>query len=430
MAGLPREDRRGPPAKHSGPPLFQDAASPRGVPGGFCVPAIGPKRLQPLVLKGVVCMEANAEQVGTSSSSLDASETIDHPLMRQSHVQRLIHRPHQSARERICTALHNSDCGVQRKHAGKMGMCCVSPQVWLREHGRPQLHAGRCRVRLCPHCAKVRGQQVRERVQAAVLRADSLRFVTLTQRAETRSLGESVDALQRAWRDLRKSRLWRSTQRAALWVVEVKRNVTAGTWHVHMHVLADGTYVQQSLLQSVWSEIYGELAIVDIRAVHQRSAAVRYVTKYVAKGSDVGEWDAETIREFAAGVHRRRLYGTCGRWHKLVIDRVEAEERKPHGVTKALSVVMLRELMVSETISRERALPIVASLGRVWRLCVQDLLADEQTAAEPVCEAEVAWLVGELLRVASRGDFDPDAPPPKPKPPPEVQLEMYPRYMV
>jgi hypothetical protein len=182
------------------------------------------------------------------------------------------------------------------------------------------------------------------------------------------SLGARIDRLLKAFCDLRRRAFWKERVNGGLFVVETTRGAKGKHWHVHLHVLVDGDYMAQSALKAEWAAVADGSQIVDIRAAHSREKAVNYVCKYVSKGSSVTEWDEETICEFAEGVHRRRLMGTFGKWHKVDVnedrDTEEPDELPRHGTTWA----KLKAAIDAGTLDREETLGHLWQLGYLWRL--------------------------------------------------------------
>jgi hypothetical protein len=82
--------------------------------------------------------------------------------------------------------------------------------------------------------------------------------------------------------------------------------------NIHLHVLVFGEYVPQAFLQSLWSEIVGELAIVHVEAARDRAGALRYVLKYLLKGSGSTKprpQDAAAVECALQGVRRVEIGG-------------------------------------------------------------------------------------------------------------------------
>lgn len=71
---------------------------------------------------------------------------------------------------------------------------------------------------------------------------------------------------------------------AVIW----RREQQPGRGAFHFHLLVYGmAFIPQNALQAIWTRCTGEdLSIVDIRLVHSRKHAMKYVSKYIAKLPD------------------------------------------------------------------------------------------------------------------------------------------------
>jgi hypothetical protein len=84
---------------------------------------------------------------------------------------------------------------------------------------------------------------------------------------------------------------------------------------VHLHVLVYGEYIDQKVLQALWSAAMGELSIVHIKAVRGRAGvegALREVLKYCCKGETGGRSQprhAAAVELAFRNVHRVSLGG-------------------------------------------------------------------------------------------------------------------------
>lgn len=321
---------------------------------------------------GVLSMDDATLAVGPCLTSVHPSETSPHPLDVQSQAQHRLHAGVKEQRRKVIDAFLTSNNQALIKRAGKLGMCGVSPVVRLERGRRPALCPGRCRDRLCPLCSRLRAQQVRHRVKALVLKADAVRFVTLTMPKDDESLEKRIERLQAAFTKLRRRDFWKDRVKGGLFVIETTRGKSGGHWHVHLHCLVEGEYMVKSALKAEWAACLEGAEIVDIQACHSREKAISYVCKYVSKGSDVEKWSEEELCEYAVGVHRKRMFGTFGKWHKVDVseerDSDEPGELPRHGTTWA----KLKEAMDSGTLDREETVKALWQLGYVWRLLLKD----------------------------------------------------------
>lgn len=269
---------------------------------------------------------------GPSSSSLDPSETSDWDIGPQTRAQHRIHSRHWHIRARIIRAFWSDETGGLQKRADKLADCCVSPILWHAAGSAPRLQMQACKDRLCPRCQHERGRRARVKVLSVIRDFDSPRLITLTLRSSDEPLAELYARLFDSWRVLKQSPWWRSRVRAGVYAVEVTVNHSTGSWHPHLHLIYDGEYIEQRELSRIWKQITLDSPIVDIRAVHSRVAAAKYVADYIAKPADLGDWTDDQIREYAQAMRGKRLVHTFGKAHGRKIDEPEADTPTPPHV--------------------------------------------------------------------------------------------------
>lgn len=349
-------------------------------------------------------------------SSLDPSETNSHPLARQSRAQHAIHARHRLTREAVVDALWQSGRLPLIKRACKIGMCCVAPTIIAERDRLPLCVADRCRDRMCPTCQAYRAGEVRRRLHACLAKANSVRLVTLTMRHQSSELSKCVDAIMDAFRRLRRLEEWERHVRGGAFVIETTRGARGDRWHVHLHVLVDGSFWRQDALQACWSKAVGEPSIVDIRMIHERAHAVQYVTKYVSKSIDAAGWDDETLCDYAEGMHRRRLMGTFGKWHKVKIDELPDDPKMTTKDGRRISVMMLWQWMDENAAAVAAAAENLRTLGRTWRAMMEPYRSSTWTEPPAAGEQSVVSMVGWLMDIddalrASEATTPPLTPP-------------------
>jgi len=301
------------------------------------------------------------------SSSLDPSETSEHPLARQSRAQHAMHARVKQHRERIIDVMHTASHPGLVRRAQKMGMCCVSPMIYAQKGKLPICVADRCRDRMCPTCQAYRGGEVRRKLEACVQRCNAVRMLTLTMKHETSEVGKCVDDLIESFRRLRKHKEWKKHVRGGAYVIETTTGKDGAHWHVHMHVLIDGVFWNQKEIQAAWSTAVGRPSIAHIQAIHERQNAVRYVTKYVTKAVDAGAWSDDQLREYAIGMQRRRLMGTFGKWHKIKIDEMPNHESAIAKESVSVPASFLMEAIEQHQVDVDKFGPVLRTLSKVWR---------------------------------------------------------------
>ena len=215
---------------------------------------------------------------------------------------------------RLATAAELGNAWPERRDAmGRCGQAGVT--MTCGACGAPSVFPYRCGARTCPSCARRVAAAVADRADQRVAAHDLImstqgwdgvgrpqrrgwKMLTLTARmtVECRfdpdELRQQIRMLlanfRRFWRvtdwgrQKRDSRTHRKRSRRDTSYIRAIEVSPKGM--VHLHVLVYGEFVPQRLLQSIWSDICGDLAIVDIRAVRGVRRALREVLKYATKG--------------------------------------------------------------------------------------------------------------------------------------------------
>lgn len=205
-----------------------------------------------------------------------------------------------------------------------------------------KLHnANFCRDRLCPMCNwrrsyKIYGQvsQVMEKIATDY----TFLFLTLTvPNVDGCELQDTLDNMQRGWRNFIRHKRLKSVLRGAFRTLEITRNSRTGQYHPHFHcILAvnknyfDSGYIKQSEFLQMWRDAIDDqrICIVDIRTIKDLSGqaaedaavsltkAVLEVTKYAVKDSDFLLEDEKitdtVVRELSEGLKGRRLCSFSG----------------------------------------------------------------------------------------------------------------------
>lgn len=206
---------------------------------------------------------------------------------------------------RLLWKLGASAAAVQRFcDCGRRYLVYREPGPPARIHVVPQ----RCRHRLCPTCNRLLAAEWTSSLSRE-LKRQQVRLITLTLAADGECLKHRWDRLLASFRRLRSHPQWKSHVRGAIAAVELTWNAEHTNWHVHLHVLAIGTFFPQPMLKSLWHNVTGDSTIVDVRQVTRRAGAIRYVTKYIAKPlHDSVARDLERLREyFVASRDRKRM---------------------------------------------------------------------------------------------------------------------------
>jgi len=270
-------------------------------------------------------------------------------------------------RATIVEALWSSaDAGLIRR-ASKMGLCCVSPMIFADARMMPVVVAGHCRDRMCPTCMRRRAAKVKGRLVGLVGAMNSPRFLTLTERDTDEPLTVRMNRLTAAVKKLRRTKAWKANVCGGVMVWETTRNVAAGTWHPHVHLILDGRFWAHAAILAEWKQALGGDGSARIEACHDRVKAARYLAKYLAKDADLASWPADTIVEFASAMHRRRLVATFGKSHKVNVDLCDVEPEKPELPAASMSYAVVYEAAKAGHEVALAAAPLLARLGIAFR---------------------------------------------------------------
>lgn len=199
--------------------------------------------------------------------------------------------------------------------------CTCGANAWvlrdLETPGRYKVAANSCHHRWCPRCSRLRAAKIRSNLNPH-LDGKTLRMVTLTLVSTTEPLAELCQRITRCFAELRRVKLWKAAFTGGVRFIEVKRNRDVGRWHVHLHLLTEGTYCPQAALSSAWHGVTGDSQIVDIRMVRDSGAAMFYVTKYCTKVIDKSVWEHDDrLYEAILALKGVRLVDAFGSWRGL-----------------------------------------------------------------------------------------------------------------
>lgn len=360
--------------------------------------------------------EAEGSRREPDPSSLDGLETSTHPLANQSWMQRRLHQHHAAARERIVNALWRTADGGLRKRATKLSWCGWSPWLTLDSSGHVGLHIRRCRERACPLCQARRADEARRRAEQLTQRMDACRFVTLTLRADNASLTDRLLRLRAAWKQLRRLRWWCDRVTGGFYGVEVTRGREGKHWHVHLHALVDGQYLDQRTLSDLWLQCTGNSPIVDVRAVPARRQAARYVSKYVTKPASLERWTDEQIVEWTRAVHGQRLLQAFGHLHGSTLDPADANETLPPETARYPADWLRVRVLDGETgaaFAVKALLELAPALGEPYARLIEPRLLAALRLDEPPMDV-LRWLwrewTGENERPPERSRNGTDPP--------------------
>ena len=171
-----------------------------------------------------------------------------------------------------------------------------------------------CGHRLCPVCMRRRSAFLSERVRDILSKMSHPVHIVLTVKNVKHIDKAYFTWLRGCFTKLRHRRLF-DGMRGGGYTIETTYNSRAGSWHVHLHILADVNWISQRELSSTWESITGS-PVVWIRAVGCRGGqtlekAVREIAKYIVKPGDFLN-EPDLVNEYLAAVKSMRLFQVFG----------------------------------------------------------------------------------------------------------------------
>ncbi len=172
--------------------------------------------------------------------------------------------------------------------------------------GKPLKVRLSCGDRTCPTCRKKWFGYHFDTILKIVSGWTRVYFMTLTVRnIPDRSFGRfHVDYLRRDFGKLRRKV---KVIAGGFYVVQVT-NAGSG-WHLHLHVIYDGSYVHQKKLSRLWCDITSGSWIVGIREVQDRKKAVAYLLRDFLQTPKIRPEDAEAFNSIFRGSRLVQPFG-------------------------------------------------------------------------------------------------------------------------
>lgn len=236
---------------------------------------------------------------------------------------------------------------------------CGAMIHYHHETKKYKVQATYCHNRHCEPCARAKANLMAANLRERLAETPNgrYRFITLTLKHSDTPLREQIDRLYAAFKKLRTQKLWKETQHGGCSILEVKWDPDTALWHPHLHIVAEGGFIQQNELSAAWLEITGDSRIVDIRALKNERDAAHYVAKYISKGTNNEVWYNEgATEEWIAATQGLRTATTFGKWRgfKLL--------QKPKTESGWVPVISLQGMMNAARKGDERAMAIMAQL--------------------------------------------------------------------
>ena len=170
---------------------------------------------------------------------------------------------------------------------------------------RVQIHVGRA-DRTCPTCRKKWFGYHFGTILEIVSKWKAAYFMTLTLR-NIPDEAWSKDHVRQLRENFGKLRLRFKTILGGFYCVQATNSGKG--WHLHLHVLFDGSYVHQAALSKAWAEITFGSWIVGIALVNDRKKAVRYLLKDFLQAPKIRPEDVEFFNSVFRGSRLVQPFG-------------------------------------------------------------------------------------------------------------------------
>ena len=232
---------------------------------------------------------------------------------------------------------------------------------WVQHSGsrsRYRLVCNCCRSRWCVPCGVARAARLRASVGDQLKQWERVRFITLTLRARDCPLADQIDRLQACFRELKKRPEWKSNVDGCAAFLEVKIGQKSGLWHVHLHCLAVGRWIDQRDLSRAWLAVTGDSSIVDVKLAKSTNGVAAYVTKYVTKPLDSSVLASpDRLDEAIVALRGRRLCNGSG-----TLRKISADAATDDGLDDWHTIGRLDDLLNDARVGDEAAAAILSLL--------------------------------------------------------------------
>jgi hypothetical protein len=209
---------------------------------------------------------------------------------------------------------------------------------WSPSEQRYRCRGSYCHCRHCEPCARQKSNIISRNLKAKLeaIPDAEYRFITLSRLHTDAPLAQQIKDLYADFRKLRASPCWKATQTGGSASLEVKwqdpnvlydgpngtKHRGDGRWHPHLHVIAQGTFLDKRDLSQEWYKATGDSYIVDIKAIKDAAGAAYYVGKYVTKGTSDSVWANPSVaQEWITATKGVRACSTFGTWRGFALTK-------------------------------------------------------------------------------------------------------------
>ncbi len=163
-----------------------------------------------------------------------------------------------------------------------------------------------CKNKLCHECMKMRSIKFMELFTPYLESFGKIKFLTLTTKNLQAITKSDYRHLTLYFNSFTK-RLRRLGYKFNKGIIVKETTEKGNGFHLHMHILYDGSYIPQAELSKIWNEVTKDSKIVHILQWRGNAeGAIKYLSKYVTKGHTIFSSDA-LVDYFVSTKHIRMI---------------------------------------------------------------------------------------------------------------------------
>jgi hypothetical protein len=169
-----------------------------------------------------------------------------------------------------------------------------------------------CKNRFCVPCSKARRSQISKNL-AAFCDGRHLRLITLTLAHHNAPLEDLITRLWGSFKLLRRRADWNTHVHGFAAFMELKWSPRSKWWHVHLHILCEGSWWDNKELSNAWHTVTADSFVTDIREV-TTNEGITYTAKYASKPLALADIPQDQRTTAVRSIHHRRLWLVGGTW--------------------------------------------------------------------------------------------------------------------
>ncbi len=191
--------------------------------------------------------------------------------------------------------------------------CCRRTELWtdgksLHVVARPY----RCKIVVCPYCADVRSAAIAIAIFPWAIEQAYLKLVTWTLKHVDLPVLDIIRGLTRNFRKFRNHVWWKDRCTGCIWFMHFKLDYDTGEWHIHIHALVAGKFIELDELRSEWLRCTGDSFVTDVQPIYDLQSSIHDVARYAASATELNRHDVDRGVELLDAMAKVRSCGCTG----------------------------------------------------------------------------------------------------------------------